>query len=288
MNKNINLPNNTKIRTFGHSMYPLLHDNDIVHIKKVPYARLKINDIVVIKNKNFVTHRIVYKSEKFILTKGDNNMLADKKTTIKNIVGKVDVFERKGKSFSINSLYLVHSTLYLKFILDLLRKLRKKNIKAVVLKGLPLHLFYEKSHPHRLYADCDLLVDIHDRDKIREIFIANGYYIDTSFNEYQQGLDRKIKEEEYYRFFNDIKIVFDVHYTLCFVTHKIDSPLKKLNFIEKELASELMQRSVTIRINESNIDILEINFLNLIDDVHHYMSLFFHHHKTCLYQYPNF
>src|SRR5581483_108881 len=98
--------NNIRIKTFGRSMRPFFSDGDIVIIKKVEFSKIKTNDIVTVKkNKNFFTHRVIYKSlhtsekngRSYIITKGDRNIWSDGKIYPAQIIGKVEKIERDGE-----------------------------------------------------------------------------------------------------------------------------------------------------------------------------------------------
>lgn len=79
-----------KLKSQGQSMRPLLLPNDILYFKKVAFSRIRTNDLVMInKGKNFFTHRVIYKTNKCSLTKGDNSPKSDGKIYPKQILEKV-------------------------------------------------------------------------------------------------------------------------------------------------------------------------------------------------------
>lgn len=80
------------IRVIGDSMFPVLHDGDIVIIS--PRSRYMVNDIVVVRKKSFcLIHRIIaireIKYTNYYLTKGDNVNNIDRWFEEKDIIGKV-------------------------------------------------------------------------------------------------------------------------------------------------------------------------------------------------------
>lgn len=89
------------IRAFGDSMLPIIYSGDVIMVdtSKMEY---KLNDIIVYYtiesgDLKLVAHRIVHIfSNKFMITKGDNNSIADKPIRINKIIGKViAITERK-------------------------------------------------------------------------------------------------------------------------------------------------------------------------------------------------
>jgi hypothetical protein len=60
-------------------------------------------------------------------------------------------------------------------IIKIKRAFEEENIDFVFLKGLPLHLYYEKTHPKRIYADCDVLINKKDFLEAEKIIIKFGY-----------------------------------------------------------------------------------------------------------------
>src|SRR5690554_3546362 len=105
------------IRTFGNSMYPLLHDQDVVYFHPISFSNIKVDDIVIARYKElFLTHRVIYKSTNYVVTKGDNNYRSDGHIDKNDIIGKVDYVIRKGKKIDPEHLYLIQSANYFKEI----------------------------------------------------------------------------------------------------------------------------------------------------------------------------
>ncbi|MGB9707692.1 MAG: signal peptidase I, partial [Microgenomates group bacterium] len=104
--QNLSLP----LKSQGQSMFPLLQENDIVFFKKIPFSKIKINDIIVFKkNSQLITHRVIYKNKKYLITKGDNNPKSDGKIFSKQIIGKVYQIKRNGQIIKPETLYLIQS-----------------------------------------------------------------------------------------------------------------------------------------------------------------------------------
>ncbi len=157
-------------------MAPLLHDGDVVFYKPLSFQKIRVDDIVVVKTQSgYYTHRVVYIGDNFLITKGDNTKEKDQNVSPEQIVGKVYKVKRNGVVFPLAYPYLVQSSIYFKEISEIIREFNTHNIRYVMLKGLSLHLFYEKKKPQRIYADCDILVDKSQWQKIKAIFKQKGY-----------------------------------------------------------------------------------------------------------------
>ncbi len=111
MGKLIKIP--TVIKTFGNSMYPLLLDGDILYLKKIKFSKIRVNDIITAKDSiRYFTHRVIYKGKNYVVTKGDNNPITDKKVYAKDIIGRVENVKRQGNIFNPEQIYLLQSSLY--------------------------------------------------------------------------------------------------------------------------------------------------------------------------------
>ena len=74
MNKNLLKKIKFMKETEGISMIPIIYPEDSLYLQNVVFSRLKVNDIAVFqKNNELITHRVIYKTRKYFITKGDNN-----------------------------------------------------------------------------------------------------------------------------------------------------------------------------------------------------------------------
>ncbi len=105
---------------------------------------------MVKKNTHLFTHRVIYKTVNYLVTKGDNSFESDGKILPRHIIAKVYKIKRNTQTFNPESLYLLQSTLYLQEINQIKKLFEREKIDFVFLKGLPLHLYYEKTHPRRM------------------------------------------------------------------------------------------------------------------------------------------
>jgi signal peptidase I len=146
-----------KIPQVGLSMAPLILPTDKVFVEKVKNP--KLNDVVVFKKGGqLIAHRIIYIKGGKIVTKGDHNKKSDGVVRASSLLGKVEKIKREGETITLRSIYLTQSSHYLRELDLVNRQFHKKKLKYILLKGLPIHLFYEGGPPQRLYLDADILV----------------------------------------------------------------------------------------------------------------------------------
>lgn len=264
------------LKTFGESMLPLLQDKDSLFIKKNRFQSIKINDIVtVFKDKKYFTHRVIYKTRKYLITKGDNSVESDGKVYTNQIVGKVIEIKRRGKIINPQDLYLIQSTLYFQEIVKIKKILEKLKIPFVILKGLPLHLYFEKSHPQRLYLDSDMLCQRKHQKMVEEILKKNGYKPhDTSLSKTQKKMLSETKEVSFYKRINDITVVFDIHYELVFLMTQVGNlnalyPKKNI----EQFTNKAIIESQKISLQGETFPILKPHHLIT------YLALHFFHHS---------
>ena len=264
------------LKSTGQSMLPILRPNDIVYFKKTPFLKIKVNDLIIFKKKNqLITHRVIYKTKKYLITKGDNNLNFDGKIYPKQILGKVYQIKRNGQIFKPETFYLIQSTHYFSEIIKIKKEFDKENINYVFLKGLPLHLYFEGTHPKRLYADCDVLIDKKDFQKAEKILFSFGYQkADTSLSSFQKKLQDKKVENAYFKTINGFTVVFDLHLELVFMM----TQLGKLEVLYPQklidnLTEEFLKTKRKIKINNEKFLILNNYYLIL------YLSLHLFHHN---------
>ena len=283
--KNISIP----MKTFGTSMSPFFSDGDIVYLKRINPAQLMVNDFITFKEKSvLITHRIIYKSQKsladkyFFITKGDNNLIADKRIYPTSILGKVEKVNRNKWEIKVDNLYLIQSTYYFSEIVKFIKNMDRQKIKYVLLKGLPLHLYFENSHPKRLYADCDILVNKNDFARIQLFFQKEGYTTDDpSFSSSEKLIGPKVKECSFFKYKNGMKVEFDIHFEPVFLPVRIAST----NWLYPQSLMEAFHNKLMSEIKVISIDGESFRILtktNLII----YLSLhLFHHNYHGYYRY---
>ena len=251
----------------GNSMLPILHSNDVVQYKKVNFKQVDINDIVLVrKNKRLFTHRIIYKTDRYLVSKGDSNPESDGKIISKNVLAKVVSVKRNGQTINIEQIYLLQSTFYFQEIVKIKVAFEKENIDFVFLKGLPLHLYFEKTHPKRIYADCDVLINKKDFQKAEKIIKKFGYKKTEANN--------KQVENNYFKIINGFSVVFDIHLEPAFLMTQFSGlealyPQKLID----QLIDELLNNKRQITINNQKFSILNTKYLIL------YLALHLFHHN---------
>lgn len=96
----------------GASMLPYLKEGDRVWIQKAEWDCLRVGDLLAFEqNHGIFTHRLIKKTSRVLLTKGDNNLFADSFLTPHQILGKVIGFERMGKYYSLDRKQVVINSL---------------------------------------------------------------------------------------------------------------------------------------------------------------------------------
>lgn len=209
-----------QIKAEGNSMYPILQNGDVVEYIQTPFSLIRLNDIILVySNSILVTHRVLYKTKKTCITRGDNNREADVDVQKGKVLAKVVRFKRGGVWHDIQDVYRVQSTLYLNEIQKLESVLRIKSIPHVFLKGVLISLRYEESIPKRIYADCDVLVRREDYKKIHHVFKALGYSVqERPFWQPRRLTRLKIQpEESFMKVVSGVPVVFDVHFEPVFL-----------------------------------------------------------------------
>ena len=265
------------LKSTGQSMLPILRPNDIVYFKKTPFLKIKVNDLIIFKKKNqLITHRVIYKTKKYLITKGDNNPNYDGKIYPKQVLGRVYQIKRNGQIFKPETLYLIQSTYYFSEIVKIKNEFDKKNINYVFLKGLPLHLYFEGTHPKRLYADCDFLIDRKDFQKAEEILLKNHYQkAELHWSKTAKKMQKKELEGTFYKKTNQFIITFDIHLQL------VDLSIVHLGHFNElypqklidNLTEEFLKTKRKIKINNEKFLILNNYYLIL------YLSLHLFHHN---------
>lgn len=206
--------NKFTIKCSGSSMKPIFQNNDILYFNKIPFPQIRGNHILMIrKNRKLFVHRVIYKNQQYIITKGDNNLKSDGKIFSRQIIGKVMSIKRGGIILKETDINLIQSTLYYKEILKIKKDFKEKQIECVFLKGLPLHLYYERSYPKRIYADCDILINRQDQVKASNILEKYGFHLgDYAVSDLLRRLKNRVTEVAYIKKKGGFHIVFDVHF----------------------------------------------------------------------------
>lgn len=264
------------IKAKGSSMLPLLQDKDLVHCQKFSFSKVKIDQIIVFtKAKEIITHRVIYKTPKYLITKGDNNPKSDGRIYPKQIIAKITQFKRRNKIFNLATIYLIQSSVYLQQIIKVKQALDKQGLSYVFLKGLPLHLYYENVHPKRIYADCDVLVNQNDFAKAEQILLKQGYQkAAKSLSPLQQRLKTYEPESVYYKVLNGFMVTFDLHQEAVFMM----TELGKLNALYpnkllQQFTQECLASFRTVTYQSQSFRILNPELLVV------YLALHLFHHN---------
>lgn len=260
------------IKTFGNSMYPLLHDGDVVCFEEIPFSKIQINDIIVAQAQGkFLTHRVIYKTENHLILKGDNNINADSRIKKKDIVGKLSHVLRKKEKVDPEHLYLIQSSLYIREINKVIELFEEKNLDHIFLKGLPVHLYYQKKAPRRVYADCDILIHKKDLEFFSKLISQLGYK--TVNKDFLGENNSSLKEISFYKNVNLFRIVFDVHIEPVFLMNKLDNNYMYSDELLHTMTGLFFSKSITRKVSGKHIRMLSGIYLTL------YLALHFFHHN---------
>ncbi len=247
------------IQTFGNSMYPLLVNKDIVYYRRIPFAKIQVDDLIgFIRNKHIINHRVIYKENRYLITKGDYNTEPDSKVLPANIIGKILYVIREKRTVFPENIYLAQSNYYFKAITQLAKYFHKNKIPYVYLKGLPVYLFYTKTPPRRIYADSDILISPHDREKVHTLLLTLGYFKqNNSLNFFLEKITDNKAEVTYSKVIKNFVISFDIHFQAVFLltqTKNLD-PIYPSSFVNR-LSRQLLSERKIIPLKGVNLQIL--------------------------------
>lgn len=211
------------LRVTGDSMYPFLLPGDLLTLKKTRSSRYRSGDIVLVDDGvRSVIHRICYINRESVITRGDNCFLSDRKLASKRILARVEEVRRGNRTFRPDDLYLMQSTVYFGEIVRVKKLLEKKGIIPLFLKGLPVHLHVEKSHPHRLYADCDLLIPKDGAGVAASLLLSRGYRrLDYSLSRLHAALRNKPSDQVFFKQVNGQAVIFDLHEDINWMSQQL-------------------------------------------------------------------
>jgi len=256
---------------------PFIKVNDELFFESIKFKNIKVEDILLIKTGGrTVVRQVVYSLNEKVITKGDE----DKAYLTKpgEIIGRIVKYQRGSQTIYPQRAYLIQSTLYLAEIAKIAKVFTKAKIAYVFVKGLPLHLYYEKTHPKRIYQDCDLLVSGKEvRTRVHQLLNQRGYVLrGSSENDYSTNAENITRAPEvvYYKRIRGFPVVLDIHFEAVFMMIQ----LRELeSFYPKKLVSELTTKllndSIIVTIGNERLRILPRSLLIL------YLALHLFHHN---------
>lgn len=265
-----------RLKIDGVSMLPLLKNGDVLFFRQIKFNKLRLNDIIIAQKGNIIfVHRIIYLGQSYVITKGDNSIVSDGRLYEKNIIAKAYQLKREDQTIDIDNIYLLQSSSYFQEIQKIKHKLEAADINFVFLKGLPLHLYFEKKHPRRIYADCDLLIEKSQWKKVLVIFKKNGYFLsDTSYSVLHRKLKDKPTEFVFVKSIKGLTIQFDIHLEVVFLFNQIGKidHLYRQQLIDS-LSNTFLHEKISVKVDSERYPILSRS--NLIV----YLALHFFHHN---------
>lgn len=95
-----------RLEVISRSMYPMLRPGDKVVVQEIQPEALRTGDLVVIRKQDeFITHRLVGRVSNSYITKGDGWRHLDPPVLEDSILGAVVIIKRKDKDISLQTKY---------------------------------------------------------------------------------------------------------------------------------------------------------------------------------------
>jgi signal peptidase I len=90
--------------SIGDSMVPLIRPKDLISISRVDFKDIGLGSVVVFKqDEKIIGHRVVFRTKKWLLTKGDNTLVFDKKVFSGQVIGLIDKISRNSQTIDLNT-----------------------------------------------------------------------------------------------------------------------------------------------------------------------------------------
>jgi hypothetical protein len=257
-------------------MLPLISPHDKVTI--IPVKKYLVDDIVAFKKEDkLIVHRIIYipKNNSYVITKGDANGKCDGKILKTNLLGKVTHVVKNGEKITLRHIYLTQSTQYLSAYKQLTYTLNKNNVVYTILKGVPIHLYYEGKIPGRLFFDMDIFLrKPEDIEMVIDIFQSLGYL----YNAKEAEKSKIVPSEVSFTLpSKPFAITFDVHVNVVRRFRLIGFPNKFLPN-SQNISNYLLKNTTNIRIGGITYPILNREslfvYLLLHFSQHNYQGIF--------------
>lgn len=255
------------------SMLPIILPSDKPIVEKS--NSFSINNIVAFKKGDkLVGHRIIYvfKDKKRYILKGDNVFKSDGIVKRDEILGKIKRVKRGKQTFVIKHVHLTQSSVYLKELSKITKRLSQEKIKYIVLKGLPVNLSLNKRPPDRLYIDQDILIKGDQFQSAKKVLKGLGFRpINPAI------LNKRVENYTQISFvkkLNPFPVVIDLHLKIPLGFTK--TPFLNHFFVnQNKLENYFFNNIKKTVVNKSEFNILKDNALFLFLLIH----LFHHNFK---------
>ena len=244
-----------KISFSGIKSTSILQDEDIVYFKKTNFSQIKTDDIIMTKKRgNTSIAKVIYRTNKFLITKGASENHEDPKIYKNQVIGKATHIRRRNSQFDINHYYLFRSSIYLQEIIKVNRALQSTNVDFLFLKGLPLHLYFEKTYPKRIYRDCDILVDKKQFNRACMVLKRLGYKEEKL--PYLAKNLKDLPEKNYYIVVEGLRVTFDIHREIVFTTKNICESIFYPKKDIDEITSKFLGEKISLDIQNEKLPAL--------------------------------
>ena len=93
-----------QLKVISQSMSPLMQRGDAVRVEIAPLEQISRGEVVLVQRENdYLTHRLIHKSAQKWQTKGDNNRLPDPPASGNRLIGRVTRIQRGDKITSLQT-----------------------------------------------------------------------------------------------------------------------------------------------------------------------------------------
>lgn len=248
------------------SMFPLILPNDRIGrvVKKNEY---ELNDIVVFGQKGrLIAHRVIWfdRTHNRYITKGDRNRHSDNSVKKNKILGAVVSVKRDRAELKLNSFYLTQSLLYFQELSEFSLLCRRKRIRFIILKGLPVYLHFTESPPQTLLVDLDILIHPEDVSSCNEILKSLGF---RTMNESGENGTQM----NWIKLTNPLPVIIDLHWEPAFAFTRIPI-LNTLIPQNKIINDTLWENAESVTVSGLSLTLLdtEVQILYLLIHVFHH------------------
>lgn len=282
-NYRLHRENRPSVVVEDNSMLPLFHIGDTLYYEKTNFKKIYVNDVILVnKNSALFSHRVIYKAKSYLITKGDNSLDSDARILSRHVKGIIKAAMRNRIMLNPENIYLFQTTAYLQELLKINNNFQIENVRFVYLKGIPIHLYYKKTFPRRLYLDCDILIERNNFDRAEKILRRLGYKkVDTTLSRLHKKNIHETSEISFHRNIHGIPVVLDIHLEAVFLM----TQLGKQEFfypqaLLQDLTKNLLEERQFKRINGNLFPLLSYSNQVLYLALH-----LFHHNFKGIFRY---
>ena len=97
-----------RFRASGSSMCPIIHDGDLIHVRSIRGAEVRVGDVVLcfVDGRRLLAHRVVKvirdRARTVVCTRGDARAVSDGPVPAEQVLGRVVFLERQGRGIALD------------------------------------------------------------------------------------------------------------------------------------------------------------------------------------------